>query len=335
MVDPNPRGSYKDISTDQFKGAWLYYFGVDKSEPKPAHKEWLKDRLAPSIGSEYGQLNTRDFWQVWVIGTTSRTADFHHNFHLSRRRAEAVRDYLGGVMKNFQVGWNIITVPLSEAPATLAGRRNDVEHAFDRAVLVVAQKNKSRIHLDVPRSRAIDALFCVSLSGFSVKFVGKWRGFLYAKYPERLDSDWVCDAWPMSATAMDFISGTPGIPGTNVKVPGNFGMADFFAGFDTWRFASREDLDRLNDASLKFSVMKGPRVHVVGPHVWWDKPKSTMSLIIKPQRGSDVRLSLDTGMDGWKDVMAAIGGYLGKRQRLEGIPRFPVLKDGRWVEPPV
>jgi hypothetical protein len=140
---PPQDGTVYDVSSNSYKAAWLSGFGVGKARLKTAHAKWLRDHVMLSIESESSlddeHVDSPDLWQIWVIGSASRTGSFHANLSLSRRRAEAVRAFLGNEMKHYKAAWNIDVLALSEVPATVAGRRNDIEYAFDRAVLVIAR----------------------------------------------------------------------------------------------------------------------------------------------------------------------------------------------------
>jgi hypothetical protein len=67
--------------------ALLYNFDFDDASVKPEHQVWLWEHAVPS-------LTAAPSTQVFLRGTASRMGDRGYNLQLSRRRVEAVRDFL-------------------------------------------------------------------------------------------------------------------------------------------------------------------------------------------------------------------------------------------------
>lgn len=143
--------SVKDVSTGSTIAGWLFDFGIDSHTPRSDHRVWLETRVVLPLQLESIRAGQgRDaraarlgsgHWQIWIVGAASRTAGYKHNWALSKRRAQSIRDYIARRMVKVDLSCDIKLVAASEVPALLfMGRADEIENAFDRSVLVVAYK---------------------------------------------------------------------------------------------------------------------------------------------------------------------------------------------------
>jgi hypothetical protein len=324
-------GRVHDVGSRGSKIAWLSEFGIDQARLKPAHTAWLEAQLILSIESQStldaDPVSTGEFWQIWVIGAASRTAGFGHNLSLSRRRAEAVRAYLARRMKHFMTAWNIDILALSEAPATIMGRKNDAEYAFDRAVLVIAKKIGAKEDKPPPTPVIIPPVFCenivkvrfsVWIEGTSlfVPFTAKWVGWLFATYDDKFYGDGVCDRWLLTASGVENVSKLPGLPGRGKpKIPGNPGSSGFYAGYESRDFGLPRGLDDLNGQTIVFTLQS-----------------NGLFLNIELPQGRAMQLKLAVDRDEISRFkMAKMIGSLRQRERLPQVPWLPEMVNGKWV----
>lgn len=136
------RGFVLELPTSQFRYAFLYSFGVAKSEPMPEHRAWLDREVVEPISNNYGSVvaepQARKRWMISLLGRASRTGGEDRNLTLSKSRALAVEMYLrsklsrevaGGAVQ-FNRQW------VGESAAAAAGAPDDVESASDRSVVI-------------------------------------------------------------------------------------------------------------------------------------------------------------------------------------------------------
>lgn len=105
----------------------LYNFDIDGHQLKPEHMNWLNVRALPVLAGH-------PFSNVWITGTTSRSATSEHNRELSRRRAAQVATYLENrSVSRSQVCRDAAWV--TAAGEDLSTSPSD-EDEFERAVLI-------------------------------------------------------------------------------------------------------------------------------------------------------------------------------------------------------
>jgi hypothetical protein len=120
-------------------GAYLYRFPVGSAELHDEHRRWLDSRVIGAMAikagfSWLGPVAKLDM-RLWIAGLTSRTGSFADNLDLARARIDAVRGY---VRQRLGPG---VTLPvhsldMGEAPAFMAGEKNDHENPSYRATYV-------------------------------------------------------------------------------------------------------------------------------------------------------------------------------------------------------
>lgn len=123
--------------------AYLYGFDIDESSLKTAHKQWLDRHVVSLILTHittFRLTKSKGSIVVWLLGTTSRTAGHGYNKWLSKKRSEAVEDYLKKALKGTNDLVKFDTTGLSEYVAAVRGKENETEDPLDRAVLVYVQK---------------------------------------------------------------------------------------------------------------------------------------------------------------------------------------------------
>jgi hypothetical protein len=133
--------------------AYLYGFGVNRSELKDQHKQWLRAALVtPARASHFpGSSKRVDVWHIWLMGTASRTGKWKANMDLSQRRAKAVAAFvdaeLGKVPHRIHTNWS------GETIAALKGQPNAYEDPLDRAAMISIQRLAVPVfHLPAPPS---------------------------------------------------------------------------------------------------------------------------------------------------------------------------------------
>ena len=129
------------VGTKRTKVAYLIGFDVDKSVLKSDHQTWLEKVgwLARQYHAWFHEHPEASF-NVWVYGTTSRTASFGHNLILSKSRAQAVERHLQkilGVHKG-NIPYVIHKTGLSEVLAAMQLKSESQEDPLDRGVIVYA-----------------------------------------------------------------------------------------------------------------------------------------------------------------------------------------------------
>ncbi len=298
-------GNVNDVSTNRFKAAWLSSFGRDKADVRPAHKTWLDRHVVWAVeaecSSEDEHAGSPDIWQVWVVGATSRTGSFRHNLSLSRRRAEAVRAYLSDRMKDFKVAWNIEVKGMSEIPASVIGRKDDVEKAFDRGVLVIVQKNAVELPAVRPPQRLLVRFYWYGNSTAFLK-AGHWEGWLYALYKSQgVD---IYDSWRTTAGGLDLATGQDGLRF-------GYGEGEVLAGYDEEEFESEADLDKFFSNKELVMSLEGSKLFAIVGGYQLMLPTNFKALI----------------------KYARLQGKTSARKRLPDHLRFPAprLQDGKWV----
>jgi hypothetical protein len=110
-----------------FVHALVFEFDIGMAELKAAHRSWLDANVL-------AMLNARG--SILVIGMASRSGREADNLTLSKRRAEAVVNYLRGNTKtNFNVA---VQLAVGEQAAKLAGISDGVESERWRGVVIAA-----------------------------------------------------------------------------------------------------------------------------------------------------------------------------------------------------
>jgi hypothetical protein len=122
-------GHVKDIQSADPARAYLWDFDIDGAALKLEHKLWLSNKIIALIRFRHGAT-----WKVWIDGSASRPGSTHHNLRLSRRRAQAVADYLSSALTGFNVVYSVDWV--GEYDARLARHPETEENVGDRSVHV-------------------------------------------------------------------------------------------------------------------------------------------------------------------------------------------------------
>jgi hypothetical protein len=125
----------KDILTR----AYLYNFRIGGSELKLFHKRWLDDHIIkPLTLAKPIAAGSKNYWSIWLMGTTSRTGGDVSNMQLSSQRAIRVHDHLRaglgeGPWKFDYYGW------AGEQLAVESGDADNTELPLRRAVQIAVQ----------------------------------------------------------------------------------------------------------------------------------------------------------------------------------------------------
>lgn len=113
-----------------FVTALLFNFDIDQDFLKPEHQNWLRGKVVDII-KQGGSL--------WLAGITSRSGPDDWNQSLSRRRADALTNFLRiqtlWPFRGFKVAWD---AAWGESFAKYAGVKDDTEDEFYRGVLLSA-----------------------------------------------------------------------------------------------------------------------------------------------------------------------------------------------------
>jgi hypothetical protein len=203
----------QDVSFQSTTAGYLYGFKIDSDVLRTNHKNWLEGRIVNTLVQDSARLGLNELtsdatsWHIWVVGAASRTGSFKHNLALSGRRAESVRKFLGAKMGGLNVVWRLTTHPYSETLATLLGRADEVEHRFDRSVLVMMQKIAAHIPDPKPpelprppRETSIEAKLYFYAKRGNFAGYNRWQAELYAISYEGGQKFY--DAWQMQASGI-------------------------------------------------------------------------------------------------------------------------------------
>jgi hypothetical protein len=202
----------KDLSWGNVTAAWLYGFGIDKHALLSSHKSWIDTTLIQVIRA-YDYTPTPTHWSIWCIGGTSRTASALHNARLSQRRADAAKEHVQRALAGIGAKNCVVrSIGVSEVPAILQGRPDEVEYVLDRGVLVVATRSTTQEDKKPPKvivppelTTTIDVTFCVAGSRKNVPLppiidvlpAQDWDAWLVATYRHPLEKKKVGEYWPI------------------------------------------------------------------------------------------------------------------------------------------
>jgi hypothetical protein len=277
-----------DLSSGNITAAWLYGFGVDKHFLLPSHKSWIELSLIPVMRA-YAYTPTPVSWNIWCVGAASRTASLAHNARLSRRRADEARNYIHPRLAGLGGKCNVRSIGVSEIPAMIQGRPDEVEYLFDRGVLVVAErltseskKNTPTVAVPLDLMKKINVTFCIAGTRRNIPDIQiqNWDVWLIAIYQSPLENKKVGEYWPafkrgVKIDLQDVVTKLIPIPPpiTDASPQG------FFAGYQTVAFPSVVSLSHLDMKEFSFGIRFG----VLHIPIYRAMPD-----------GSDLKLELDT-----------------------------------------
>lgn len=184
--------SVQDLVTKSHVWGWLFDFHVDGHTLKPDHKIWIDRHVVSRLKAQSGNVS----WKLWVVGSASRTASFEYNLSLGDKRAKAVQSYIAPKIAGSKSAAAMKLDSWSETPAMVRGRADEVENAFDRAVLIVMQQVTPQIKPPPPppvptptpkkKVRRLTQFFQVEI--FNLNTTGTWNVFVGEKY-EMIDAE--------------------------------------------------------------------------------------------------------------------------------------------------
>ena len=235
--------------------AYLHGFGIDDAQLQHEHKNWLATHVISRISIDAITMRvtkSRQFFMIWLLGTTSRTASRAYNKTLSENRARAIETHLNQNLKGHAPYVKIATTGLSKYAAAVKGKADETEDPLDRAVLIYVQKlatpqpppnvqrprtNKtfyirlSKIQvdtLDVPTGKAVGGRYDVLKAEFDIAETFPTRHWSTYRFSSHLPSTTFGPSDPYEGDRpiahRDFVAFT---------VPGNMTSKDF-AGRAMW-----------------------------------------------------------------------------------------------------
>jgi hypothetical protein len=151
QVDARPLDNTR---TPPAREALLYNFDIDDATLKQRHRDWLDDNIVAAFRTSPGS-------EVLLQGTASRSGVRSYNLELSRRRVDAVRQYLTGR-----------GVPASRIDTSFTG-----------------EELSRSISSEDPHDRAVKTIFeFAAVPGTRFQGTGPLAGFEASTTPDRMDS---------------------------------------------------------------------------------------------------------------------------------------------------